>query len=123
MEDSVETPADDFGKNIIKTINICRKYAKKIIFVGEMPANESRTAPTIWSDTEYFTNKNIKKYDEIMKAVCEKEKVLFLELFDKWVGMDYRKLLDAKDGLHPNSEGHEIIFKTVKDLLLKEKII
>jgi len=122
-EDSVETPAKKFEKNIHKIISICKKYTEKIIFIGEMPANESRTMPTIWSDTEYFTNKSIKKYDEIIKHACKKESVLFLELFDNWVRMNYKNLLDEKDGLHPNSEGHKIIFETVKNFLLKEKII
>lgn len=122
-EDSVETPAKEFEKNIHKIIRICRKYTEKIIFIGEMPANESRTMPTIWSDTEYFTNRSIKKYDGIMKSVCEKENVPFLELFDIWMKMDYKKLLDEKDGLHPNSEGHKIIFEAVKDFLVKEKIV
>lgn len=122
-EDSVETPAKDFEKNIHKIINICRKHAEKTLFVGNIPANESRTMPTIWSDTEYFTNKSIKKYDEIIKSVCKKENILFLELFDKWNRMDYKKLLDEKDGLHPNSKGHEEIFKAVRDFLVKEKVI
>ncbi|MFZ3076839.1 MAG: GDSL-type esterase/lipase family protein [Candidatus Aenigmatarchaeota archaeon] len=122
-EDSVETPAKEFEKNIHKIIRVCKKYTEKIIFVGEMPANESRTMPTIWSNTEYFTNKSIRKYDGIIKYVCKKENVPFLELFDDWLKIDYKKLLDKKDGLHPNSEGHKIIFETVKDFLLKEKII
>jgi len=28
--------------------------------------------------------------------------------------------LDKKDGLHPNSKGHEKIYKTVKNYLLKK---
>ncbi|MFH1838254.1 MAG: SGNH/GDSL hydrolase family protein [Candidatus Kuenenbacteria bacterium] len=122
-EYSVETSITNFENNIHKIINICRKYTQKIIFIGNLPTNESKTMPTIWSDTEYFTNKSLKKYDKIIKSVCEKKRIFFLELFDNWIKKDYKKLLDKKDGLHPNAKGYEEIFKSVKNFLIKNKII
>ncbi|UZE93909.1 MAG: SGNH/GDSL hydrolase family protein [Candidatus Pacearchaeota archaeon] len=123
IEDSVETSIDKFEENIMKIIKICKKYSNKIIWVGEIPCDESKTMPTIWSPTEYFTNKSIKKYNDAIKEICKKEKVLFLELFDEWIKKDYKKWLDGEDGMHPNPKGYEIIFKGVRDFLIRQKII
>lgn len=120
IKDSVETPITEFEDNIKKIIKICKNYANKIIFIGNIAVNESKTTPTI--DIEYFKNKNIKKYDIVIKNICKKENVFFLNLFDKWIKIDYKKLL-LKDGIHPNSEGHQKIFEDLKDFLIKNKII
>jgi lysophospholipase L1-like esterase len=45
----------------------------------------------------------------------------FIEIFENWKKISYESLL--YDGLHPNSEGHKKIFETVKNYLVKNKII
>ena len=122
-DDSVETPVIQFEKNLLKIIKISKKFSKIIIFVGVTPYNEDKTTPTIWSNTEYFTNKSIKKYNNATKKICRKEKVLFLNQLDDWLKSDYKILLDSTDGLHPNAQGHEKIFQRVKDFLVENKII
>ena len=54
-------------------------------------------------------------------ALCEENKIYFVEVFEKFKEINYQKLLD--DGLHPNSEGHQKIFEIVKDFLIENKII
>ena len=122
-DDSVETPIIQFQKNLLKIIKISKKFSKKIVFIGITPCNEDKTTPTIWSNTEYFTNKSIKKYNNIIKEICKKEKVLFLDQLDDWLKSDYKILLDSTDGLHPNAQGHEKTFQRVKDFLINNKII
>ncbi len=122
-EDSVETSFNKFNENINEIIRICKKYTEKIIFVGNTPVDESKTMPTIWSKTEYFTNKSIKKYDDVIKSICKKNKIHFIEVFDKFIKLDYKKLLDEEDGLHPNSKGYEKIFEIIKSFLIKNRII
>ncbi len=120
---TVETPINEFAKNIHRIISICKKCTKKIIFIENTPCNELKTCPTIWNDTEYFTNQSIKEYNNIIKLICEKEKIYFVELFDNWIKINYKKLLDKEDGLHPNSRGHKKIFEIVKDFLVKNNIV
>ena len=122
-DDSVETSISQFKANILKIINISKKFSNKIIFIGITPCNEDKTTPTIWSNTEYFTNKSIKKYNSIIKEICKKEKILFLDQLDDWLKDDYKILLDSTDGLHPNAQGHEKMFQRVKDFLMENKII
>jgi lysophospholipase L1-like esterase len=123
IEDSIETSEKEFKENIRKLIIICKKFTRNVVFIGETPADESKTTPTIWSDTEHFTNKNLKIYEDFKKEVCKKEKVLFLPMLDTWLKLDYKKLLYEEDGLHPNKKGHEKIFQAVKEFLIKNKVL
>jgi len=106
--------------NIQEIIDLAEKFSKKIVFVGLTPVDERKTNPLPWAPQFSVKNENIKKYDEIIKKVCKKNKILFIELFGNWSKINYNGLLE--DGQHPNSRGHEKIFETVKDFLIENKI-
>jgi lysophospholipase L1-like esterase len=109
-------PTDKFRENVTEIIKKAKAITDRIVFVGFKNVDESRTNPVSWADV-YYTNKNIENYNKIMKEVCQQEGILFLDVF----GLLTSKDLD--DGLHPNSKGHERIFKAVKDFLDQNKII
>ena len=108
-------------KNIKKFIEITQKFSTEIIFVGLTPAEEEKVNPMPWDTDKYSKNKNIQRYNEIIKSVCEENKIHFIEIFDEFQKTDYKKLLE--DGVHPNSEGHQKIFEIVRDFLEEKKII
>jgi lysophospholipase L1-like esterase len=110
-----------FEKNIESIIIISKKFSKKILFVGEVPVDESKTHPVPWDKRVTYMNENIMKYNEMLRKVCKKNKIPFIEFFEKWIKSDYKRFL--QDGVHPNSEGHKKIFETVKDYLTENKII
>ncbi|MCK4745124.1 hypothetical protein KAS41_03605 [Candidatus Parcubacteria bacterium] len=107
----------DFNKNLLKLKNLSKKFTNKIIFIGLTKVDELKVMPIPWSITKYYDNKNIKKYDLIIKNFCEKNNLPFIEMFD------LLKNEDLEDGLHPNSEGHKKMFIRVRDFLIKNKII
>ena len=74
-----------------------------------------------WDKDKSYKNEYIQKYNDAIKQICAKNKIYFIEIFEDWIKMDYKRLLE--DGLHPNSEGHQKIFETVKDFLITNKII
>jgi len=100
-----------FESNIKILMEKAKKASKRIAFIGLTPVDEK-----LVKEDNYF-NEKIRKYDSKIKELCGKEKILFLEIFDKLTNAD----LD--DGLHPNSKGHEKIFNAVKDFLIKSRII
>jgi lysophospholipase L1-like esterase len=118
-QDSVKIKPDQFKKNVSKIIKTSKKFSKKIIWVGNAPCIESKTTPTIWSEKEYFTNKSIKNYNEMIREICKKDKVIFIELFDSWSKLNLNKIIDQFDGLHPNAEGHRLIYEEVLKVLPK----
>ena len=116
-KDNPRVNLEDFRKNLRELINQAKKFTKKIIFIGLNEVDESKTAPTPWNKSRYWTNESMKKYDSMIRLVCQKNDILFIPMFD---------LLNKKDlidGLHPNSRGHQKIFERVKDFLLENKLI
>ena len=109
-----------FKKNLNEIVSYSKKYADKIIFLSPLPIEEKKVTPMPWSPTEYYFNDRIRKYREILKHLCRKEKLYYLDL-TKYFNDNIEKLLH--DGVHPNTEGHKKIFEIVKNFLVKNKII
>ncbi len=100
----------EFERNLKEIIEISKKYSKIIIFTGLLKVNDKLTQP--WHRDEYWENRDIKIYDEVIRKICEQEKVIFLEF------LDLIKENDLEDGLHPDAIGHEKIFYRVRDYLI-----
>lgn len=114
--DSVPRPQDSlsqFKNNILTIINLAKKHTDKLVFVGLTPVDESKTTPL--GDSSFF-NKNIRKYNAIIKDVCKAEEIPFVDLFKSWFTNNFRELL-SEDGLHPNTLGHQKIFEQVKNVI------
>ncbi len=114
-ENSLRIEKEKFRANIRKLVLLARNFTEKIVFVGLTSVDETKTMPVPWDENKYYTNENIRKYNEIIKSVCENEKVIFIDLFEKFEREKINLL--SEDGLHPNSNGHEMIFKEVKKYL------
>ena len=120
-KNNFRTLPQKFEENILKLIEIAQKFSSKIIFVGLTPVDETRVTPIPWNPDVSYKNEYIEKYDEIIRKVCEQKGVFFINILTKLKNLNYRKLLE--DGLHPNSEGHRVIFEIVKEFLVENKII
>jgi lysophospholipase L1-like esterase len=79
-----------------------KKYTETLIFVGPTLVNENKTSPV---GDNYFLNSNIKKYNNVIKDICQKKNILFVDLLTGWDKIDYKKLLSV-DGIHLNKTGH-----------------
>lgn len=110
-----------FEENLTTIFKIMKKYADKILFLGLTPVDESKVDPIPWASERSYKNVLINKYNRVAQRLCKKKEVFFIDIFNRWMKIDYKKLLE--DGVHPNSEGHQLIFTTVKDFLLKTRII
>jgi lysophospholipase L1-like esterase len=109
-----------FEANINKLIAKSKSIADYTVFLGLTPVDEKKTN-LIYSTGEHsFLNKNIRTYDRMISRACKKEGVIYIDLYSEFVKRGYARLLF--DGLHPNSAGHEKIFKTVCSRLKKEGV-
>lgn len=104
-----------------KTSSCIALARSQIIFIGLIPVDEKKTLPIPWGTDVNYKNEYVSKYNEIIKSVCQENNIQFIEMFEEFMKLDYKKLLE--DGLHPNSEGHQKIFEIVKDFLIENKII
>jgi len=118
---SVGISIEKFEKNINLLIKIASKHSSKIVFIGLSPVDELKTNPIPWDKKMFYKNKRIKKYDNIIKSICQKNNIYFIDILDELWRLDYKKMLE--DGLHPNSEGHKKIFEIVRDFLIEKGIV
>lgn len=114
-------PPEDFEKNLEKIIKISRKFISRVAFVGPTPVDESKTNPIEWDKDINYRNEYIRKYNETIRNICEKNNAFFIDIFDKIAETDYKKFLT--DGVHPSAEIHKQIFEIVRDFLLEKKLI
>lgn len=120
-ETNVQTTPEKFRKNIQEIIDIAKRFVKNVVFVGILPFDESRTTPIPWDPIKYYINKLAQRNNDIIREECKKNGLLFVDLFEEWNRLDYKKLLD--DGLHPTTEGHKKIFETVSTFLVENKLL
>jgi lysophospholipase L1-like esterase len=117
----VSIPIKDYIKNLSRLIKLARKYSNKIVFMGLGPVNETLVDPIPWYKDHAYKNYLIQQYNEALMLFCKKNDLYFVDVYAKFSSIDFKKLLD--DGVHPNTKGHELIFKILKDYLEKNKII
>ncbi len=68
-----------------------------------------------WKPGYGYLNEEVKRYDQIISEICEKNKIEYIPLFEEFNAYQTNRLLI--DGLHPNDRGHKIIFTLVKNRL------
>ncbi len=102
--------------NLQEIIDFTDREKSQVILIGLASINEKLTTPVSWDDNLFYLTENIKKYDAIIKEVAEENDIPYCPMFDL---LDDR---DLPDGLHPNSVGHQKMFKRIKGFL-EEKIL
>jgi lysophospholipase L1-like esterase len=113
------TEPKHFEKNVKQLIKLARKYTNNVVFVGPCPANEKKSTPISWDKNKSYWNDDIKDYNNVLKSVCRRENVQFVEIFGR---MEKNKEW-FEDGVHPNNKAHKKIFLIVKDFLDKKRLL
>lgn len=106
----------EFKNNIKELINKARKFSNDIIFLNFTPVDESKTNPIPWHTDRSYNNQRIEEYNKELYKIANENNLKIIDIYNIFKAVkDYKKLL--YDGLHPNSEGHELIFNAVKEIL------
>lgn len=107
-----------FKEKIVSLCNVLKAHSQHVIFVSNGYLDESKVSPKINpfnGSNSYFTNERRSQFNAITKEVCASMGFDFVAAdCDKetWV----RSYL-YKDGLHPNQEGHKLMFEAIKSKL------
>lgn len=117
----IRTNKEEFRSDLLDLIGIAQKYTQKVVFLGLTPINEEQSLTVPWYHDDYYRNKVIKEYNEIIKSAAKEKGAHFLGLFEK---LNQKRYFDnLVDGIHPNSKGHELLFRIVREFLVDKKII
>lgn len=109
------TPADTFKDSFKKIIDIGAKQGCRVLVVGLAPVNKERSKGLL------FTNERAEEYDSYLSEVCHAMAVPKIDIFQSLLKRGFPSLL--VDSVHPNEEGHMIIFEAIKSSLLKEVLL
>lgn len=110
---------EDFRNNIKALIKEAKAQNAKTAFLGITPVKED--AANSRGFGVYFQNERINKFNNIIKEECKKERIGFLDINEKMLVKNYKKML--ADGLHPNSKGYDFMFEKIKEFLLKDNLL
>jgi lysophospholipase L1-like esterase len=100
----------DFVKELTRTCNYLGKINSSILIQNITPILE----PVHWGDYQDLNRKNlyIQQYNEIIEYICSKNEVKLVDTHSKFENRE--KELLSEDGLHPSTQGHKVIFETIK---------
>lgn len=108
VKDKSWVSLEEFMQNINRLITRSHEVGYEVGFIGLTRVNEELTTPVQWDNNYHYENGLIKRYDERLKQICEKEEVLYCDVSTV---IQNEELFD---GLHPNAKGHEKLFKVIE---------
>ena len=117
-EDDVRTSPEDFEANLKEIVEQSKEKSDTTILMGMIPVDEE-PKPIPDSGGRSFTANRMKHYHGIIQEVAEEKEVLLLDLFKQFKGNSDL----YQDGLHPNNEGHKVIFQELQEMMQKEDLI
>lgn len=111
---------DEFEKNLRSCVDLAKEKSAKVCLVSPIPVIDKMLQPIPWKTTHCYSNERLDEYKEIVKKVATKTGCLLIETQDVFNPNpeDY-----LPDGVHPNAEGHRLVFERVLKELEKEGII
>lgn len=111
-----QTDENAFETSYKTLLNSIKDRFETVYVIGFHNVDESKTLPKINpldNSLSFFSNTRIQKFNEVLKNVCDSyENVNFISVSD--IGTDCL----YEDGLHPNDNGHELIFQKVEKYLI-----
>lgn len=110
-------PIETYRLNLTKLFEKAKIVSDRIMFISLFPADETKTKPINWKPDRLYTNKSLEVYNSSIKEFCKEKNMIFVDLFKPIHKKAYQELLS--DGLHPNSKGHQKIYKLVIKALEK----
>ena len=105
---------EKFRENIRALIDAAKHRTRTVIWIGLTSVDEKRTTPF---ETTYFSNDRISAYDTVIREICAEYDVPHLNL------LSILQPEDLEDGLHPNRQGHDKLFHSIRDFLTEKQVI
>jgi len=116
-ENRFKVSKDNFRKNLIGVLDKALAITPKILLVNILPVVEPKNdAP---GSGKIRLNKHIEEYNGVLKELAERFRFKLLDVNSAFSRPGFEKLFDKDDGLHPNSEGHKLMFEIIGPAVLE----
>lgn len=116
----VKMDLDETKQNLLEILAILKEFNVKTVFVGAAPVYEPRIQPMTWKPTHGYSNTLISERNTLIKRVAEENSCSFVDMSGVYERQEAEVL---PDGIHPNAQGHEYIYKQVARALKGENIL
>jgi len=98
---------DEMVRNLDRLVECANEYTRDVVFLGLMPIFEK----AVWKEFPHFENKffseEVHEYAGSLKNHCKERDYKYIHLYS------LLKEENFVDGIHPENEGHELIFQAV----------
>lgn len=108
-QDAFRCPIEDFENNYRAVLAEAKKLSKTISLLTITPVNE--TLPQ--KEDRVRKNEFVDKYNTVIQHIALEEGVDLIDVNHAYLDNDYPSLLGL-DGLHPNANGHALIYELVQ---------
>lgn len=108
-------PLKYFTRNLKQCIEMARENACEVILIGLTPIADSIDGVTNQHDKLRY-GKDIKRYNSALENLAKINNCYFLDGYEQFILNNKTELLSS-DGLHPNSKGHQVLYRMVKQTL------
>ena len=107
--------------NLSNLLSISRRYSNKIGFVGLTAIDQPKVDPAPWAPEAAYRVHYVEEFNTIIKKMCKSQHISFINVYDEFTKKGHKKLL--RDGLHPNSKGHELLAELIRPFFEKFKVL
>lgn len=112
-----QTSPSDFKQKCKDLIAFASTDRSKCVIVGLTPINEPKYEERFQGR---LFNKTMKEYDTYLAEVAKHTNTVYIPLFNRLKLQGYESTL--VDGIHPNSLGHEMIYKLIKEFFKENEL-
>jgi lysophospholipase L1-like esterase len=104
-------PFDQFQQQMARLLDQAQNLCP-VLFVGMTPVDESKMP---FLDCLYYNHIDQERYKEATRLACEQRGIPYLDIFEIWKqrGEEWLRNCLSLDGLHPNVQGYEALFRDV----------
>jgi lysophospholipase L1-like esterase len=109
--DFFSTPAQ-YAQDLQELYDTAKLFSNRMLFVGLTPVEDDNPR------NQYYTSSRIWEFEEVLREFVRGHSIPFVKLYEKFQECMKEEFLFS-NGLHPNDEGHRIIYDRVAPELKK----
>lgn len=109
-----EVSLSSYIENLTLAVNQALKITQKIFLISILPVSDA--VDGVLSPTgKIRTNVRVQKYNNALQGLCHNSSLQYINLYEHF--SPHKEQLLSQDGVHPNSEGYQLIANTLQPLL------
>jgi len=120
-KDAHSVTPEEYRTNLQKIVRAARMYTEKIFLVGLTPVQASRLSPAPWGEPVTYPLSRAREFNAVLGTVAKAEGAGLIEIWEDWMQRDLSDLFT--DGLHPNENGHTLLFHSVLNRLIAAGVL